>query len=638
MASGDAPADHVVNIASQIEVDKSDKEENEKAFEQYASNVSVCSPGMTLSWTNVGFSVPVKKKEPEKVILKSMTGAAEPGQIVAILGGSGAGKSTFLNVLAGRIGKGTLTGAITVNGKPRQKATWRKVSAYVEQLEVMFKNLTVTETLQYGAQFRLPSTYTKEQKAEKVDRIIQELGLVKCKDTKIGDSELRGISGGEKKRVSIGLELLSQPSILFLDEPTSGLDAFTAVNIIATVSKIAKTRNTTVLMTIHQPRTDILEMCDKILLLAGGESVFFGPLDHALEFFSKMGYPLPPKVNPSDHFLDIVTVDQRSKELMEESSQRIEKFARAWDKEKLLHASEVSSKFEEIDPTHVKGKYNSSWFTQFTTLLGRNFKESFRNPAIIGATLGQGVFMCVVVGFIFYRLDLSQAGIQNRLGALFFLVVNQTFGVVMPLIGTIPLERPIILRERAGGSYQASAAFFAKWISSIPLTLIGTSILALPVYWIIGFQSSVNNYGTFYVILLVHSFAANAMGTMIGSGVKTPQIGQIMGPLVITIFLIFGGSFLNLDSAPVAFRWIQYISIISFSNKALAQNEFIGLVFTCPPYGQCLTDGSAVIKNFSLGNPGIWPSVIINLSIGITFATIGYILFRKVSKPLLRLE
>ncbi|KAJ3101116.1 hypothetical protein HDU97_001641 [Phlyctochytrium planicorne] len=577
MASEDAPIDHVVNITSELttsprnEFDKSNKKENLEQ-EPYASNVSVCSPGMTLSWTNVGFSVPVKKKEPEKVILKSMTGAAEPGQIVAILGGSGAGKSTFLNVLAGRIGKGTLTGSITVNGKPRQRATWRKVSAYVEQLEVMFKNLTVTETLQYGAQFRLPSTYTKEQKAEKVDRIIQELGLVKCKDTKIGDSELR------------------------------------------------------------------VEMCDKILLLAGGESVFFGPLDHALEFFSKMGYPLPPKVNPSDHFLDIVTVDQRSKELMEESSQRIEKFARAWEKEKLLHASEVSSKFEEIDPAHIGRKYNSSWFTQFTTLLGRNFKESFRNPAIIGATLGQGVFMCIVVGFIFYRLDLSQAGIQNRLGALFFLVVNQTFGVVMPLIGTIPLERPIILRERAGGSYQASAAFFAKWISSIPLTLVGTSILALPVYWIIGFQSSVKNYFTFYVILLVHSFAANAMGTMIGSGVRTPQIGQIMGPLVITIFLIFGGSFLNLDSAPVVFRWIQYISIISFSNKALAQNEFTGLVFTCPPYGQCLTDGSAVINNFSLGNPGIWPSVIINLSIGVTYATIGYILFRQVSKPLLRLE
>ncbi|KAI8852325.1 P-loop containing nucleoside triphosphate hydrolase protein [Chytridium lagenaria] len=483
-------------------------------------------------------------------------------------------KSTFLNVLAGRVGVGTLSGQISVNGEPRVRSTWRKITAYVEQQEVMYKNLTVTETLTYGAQ--LP----------RVDDIIQELGLVKCKDTKIGDSDLRGISGGEKKRVSIGLELLSQPSILFLDEPTSGLDAFTAVNIISTISKIAKTRNACIVMTIHQPRTDILELCDKILLLAGGKTVFFGKLDNALTLSR------------------VVTLDQRSKELLEESSP--------------TGIQSVPGNKGRLR----RARYNSSWMTQFGFCLGRNMKEVMRDPATIGASVGQGIFICIL-------LDLTQ-GIQNRLGALFFIVVNQTFGVVMPNIGSIPLQRLIILRERSSGSYCASAAYLAKWVSGLPANLLGASVLALPSSKLLRLiQPSATRYLTFYCIVLVQTFAANGMECSIGS---------ILGPLFITVFLIFGGNFLNLDSAPVVFRWIQWISIISYSNKALAQNELEGLTFTCPPQGQCLTDGRAVIANFALNTPGIWPCVFINIGLGMSFVLIGYFLFRQTSKPLLRLE
>ncbi|KAJ3220187.1 hypothetical protein HDU67_005513 [Dinochytrium kinnereticum] len=233
--------------------------QDKDALPSATSLTSVEGRGLTVAWENVSYSVPTKKKQPEKVILNSMSGCAQPGEILAILGGSGAGKSTLLNVLAGRIGPGTLRGSITVNGAPRKRSTWRKVAAYVEQEEVMFKNLTVAETFQYAAQLRLPSELSKKEKDDRVNDLIAELGLNKCRDTKIGDSDTRGISGGEKKRVSIGNELITQPSILFLDEPTSGLDAFTAVNIISTVSRIAKTRCATAIMTIHQPRTDIRE-------------------------------------------------------------------------------------------------------------------------------------------------------------------------------------------------------------------------------------------------------------------------------------------------------------------------------------------------------------------------------------------
>ncbi|KAI8852327.1 P-loop containing nucleoside triphosphate hydrolase protein [Chytridium lagenaria] len=555
-------------------------------------------PGLALEWNKVSYSVPTKRGQPQKVILSNMDGMAQPGEILAIMGGGCwilSRKSTLLNILAGRVGAGTITGSINVNGAPRKRSTWRKVAAYVEQEEIMYKNLTVTETLRYAAELRLPSVLSKKEKEEKVKEIIAELGLNKCRDTRIGDSDLRGVSG-EKRRD------------LFLDEPTSGLDAFTAVNIVSTVSRVAKARNTTVVMTIHQPRTDILEMCDKILILAAGRTVFFGRLSEALSFFSRMEYPLPPQTNPSDHFIDVATLDQRSPELQESSAARIEKFAAAWESEK-SHKPQFLIEDSTRAPNPGDGANNAIIHH------GRNFKELSRDPATLGATIGQGIIICIVVGFIFFRMDLSQSGIQNRLGALFFIAVNQTFGVVMPTLAVLPLERLIIKRN------------------ALPHTLHP------PPTWMFGLQNSIARYFTFVAVICVHSYTAMALGLMIGSGVKNVQVGQIIGPLVIVLFLVFGGNFLNLDTVPAVFKWIQWISLITYTNKALAQNEFKGLTFTCDRPGNCLTNGNEILATFSLNNPNsIWINVLINFGLSCAFLLLGYVFFRRNCKPLLRLE
>eukprot|EP00842_Homolaphlyctis_polyrhiza_P003077 jgi/Hompol1/3770/HPOL_006734-RA len=213
----------------------------------------------SLKWSNVGYSVTIPKTKAEKQLLKNMFGEVKAGEVVAIMGGSGAGKSTLLNTLAGRIGPGKLTGEILLDGKPRNAATWRLECAYVEQDDVMFRNLSVEETISYAANLRLPSSMSKAEKAKRVDEVIACLGLNGCRKTWIGDELTRGISGGERKRVSIGIELVTNPHLLFLDEPTSGLDAFNAFNVIKTIKDLAVAQNKIVLMTIHQPRTDILD-------------------------------------------------------------------------------------------------------------------------------------------------------------------------------------------------------------------------------------------------------------------------------------------------------------------------------------------------------------------------------------------
>jgi ABC-type multidrug transport system ATPase subunit len=210
----------------------------------------------------------------------------------------------LLNTLAGRIEKNTiLEGEIFVDGKERDPAKWKLQCAYVEQDDILFPNLTVFETIMYSAKLRIPRTFSIEEKTDRVNKVILMLGLEGCRNTKIGDSINRGISGGERKRVSIGIELVTDPQILFLDEPTSGLDAFNAFNAMETLKKLAKAQNKIILLTIHQPRTDILDLFDKVILLTMGQCVWFGSTHDAIEHFGNNGFKLPPKTNPSDFFL-----------------------------------------------------------------------------------------------------------------------------------------------------------------------------------------------------------------------------------------------------------------------------------------------------------------------------------------------
>ncbi|KAH9274984.1 hypothetical protein BASA83_002696 [Batrachochytrium salamandrivorans] len=571
----------------------------------------------SFTWSNVGYSVADKKTKGQKTLLHSMYGEIKAGEVVAIMGGSGAGKSTLLNTLAGRIGPGQLTGDILIDGKKRNIATWRLQCAYVEQDDVVFRNLSVYDTLMYSALLRLPSSIPKAEKVARVESVIASLGLQGCRDTWIGDADHRGISGGERKRVSIGIELVTDPQILFLDEPTSGLDAFNSLNIVSTIKQLAAKQGKIVLMTIHQPRTDILELFDKIILLSMGRCLWFGNTRDALESFENLDYPLPPKTNPSDFFMDIMTLDQRSKELRDASQARIDRFVAAYD---IIRQNTFSST-NMLAPTPIstpglksgnslvnrtRTEWPSSWLGEVMVLLHRNMVDLSRDKASIGTTIGQGLFLMLVLGFIYFKMTNDTGGVQSRIGLLFFLCINQTFAVVMPNISVFPLQRQIIKRERSAGSYRSSSAFVAKLISSLPLSFLGAIVLIIPMYWMVGLQPTAEKYFTFLCIILVHVNAANALGLLLGAGVPNVRVGLIIAPLVNIVFVLFGGQLVNLDKIPAFLRWLQWISIVAYSNKALTQNEFGGLVLDpCAPGRTCYATGEDVIREFSLGNPSL---------------------------------
>ncbi|KAJ2999804.1 ATP-binding cassette sub- G member 2 [Globomyces sp. JEL0801] len=599
--------------------------------------ISIANQPTSFVWSNVNYSVPVNKQS--KQLLKDVSGQVKAGEVIAIMGGSGAGKSTLLNTLAGRIGPGELSGNILVDGKPRNPSTWTRQCAYVEQDDILFKNLTVFETLMYSARLRLSRSIPITEKKALVDKVIAQLGLEGCRNTRIGDEMNRGISGGERKRVSIGVELVTDPNILFLDEPTSGLDAFNAFNAMESIQKMAKETNKIVLMTIHQPRTDILNLFDKIILLSAGQCLWFGPIDDAIKHFDSLGYSLPPKTNPTDYFLDIITPDQRSEELKKSSLERIKKFSKEFkaieSKSSIEKPSSINGSLLDL----VKVDWPSSWIMEFFTLLNRNMINVFRDKMIIGAALGQAFFVALIICMLYWQVTNDIGGVQNRVGVFFFLAINLTFSVVMPSINEFPDTKKQIKRERAAGSYRPSSAFLAKVVSTWPLIIIGNTLMAIPVYWLVGLSATVQQFFTYMLIVYVHVFTANNFGLMIGSAVPSAQVGLIVTPLFLLIFMLFGGLLLNIDKIPSFLRWLQYTSMITYTNKALAQNEFSEtLKFTCEPGQPCYSSGPDVVKAYSLNTPSLWECIGINASMGLLFMIIGLVMFSRTSRPLLRLK
>ena len=248
----------------------------------------------------------IPKKEPSKpqecVVLKGITGMVMPGEMLAILGPSGSGKTTLLTALGGRLG-GELKGMVTYNGKPFSKQVER-TTGFVTQDDVLYAHLTVLETLVYTALLRLPKTLSREEKIAHAEAVVLQLGLTRCKNTMIGGPIVRGISGGEKKRVSIGQELLIDPSLLLLDEPTSGLDSTMAQRIMSVVLDLAR-EGRTIVVTIHQPSSSLFYMFHKVLLLSEGNALYFGRGLHVMDYFESAGFAPSVPMNPADFLLDL---------------------------------------------------------------------------------------------------------------------------------------------------------------------------------------------------------------------------------------------------------------------------------------------------------------------------------------------
>ncbi|KAI5476299.1 ABC transporter [Pseudohyphozyma bogoriensis] len=259
-----------------------------------------------LQFANLTYTLPNGR-----LVLSGVTGSVKPGEIMAIIGASGAGKSTLLDLLAKKEKRGSVGGAIMVNGKKVGDQEYRRVVGFVDQEDTLMPTLTVYETILYSALLRLPREMSYEDKKMRVLETMHELGILGIRDSRIGGEGIRGISGGEKRRVSIACELVTSPSILYLDEPTSGLDSFNAFNVVESLVQLSRTYKRTVVFTIHQPRSNIVALFDKLLLLASGKLIYSGNAKDCQSYFSSVGWACPPGFNIADYLIDLTMQDEK---------------------------------------------------------------------------------------------------------------------------------------------------------------------------------------------------------------------------------------------------------------------------------------------------------------------------------------
>ncbi|KAJ1392752.1 P-loop containing nucleoside triphosphate hydrolase [Sesbania bispinosa] len=551
-----------------------------------------------LKFTDVTYKVVIKgmTTTEEKDILKGITGSVNPGEVLALMGPSGSGKTSLLNLLGARVNHTTIGGSITYNDQPYSKFLKSRIG-FVTQDDVLFPHLTVKETLTYAARLKLPNTLTKEQKEKRALDVIVELGLERCQDTMIGGSFVRGVSGGERKRVCIGNEIIINPSLLFLDEPTSGLDSTTALRIVQMLQDIAEAGKT-VVTTIHQPSSRLFHKFDKLILLGKGSLLYFGKASEAMDYFQCIGCTPLIAMNPAEFLLDLANgnvndisvpseLDDRVHMGNAEAETRNGKPSAAVVQEYLVEAYETrvaeTEKKKLMIPIPLdeelkskicsrKRQWGASWFEQYFILFSRGFKER-RHDYFSWLRITQVISTAVILGLLWWQSDANNPkGLQDQAGLLFFIAVFWGFFPVFTAIFTFPQERAMLAKERATDMYRLSAYFVARTTSDIPLDLVLPVLFLLVVYFMAGLRLSAGPFFLSILTVFLCIVAAQGLGLAIGATLMDLKKATTLASVTVMTFMLAGGFFVK--KVPIFISWIRYLSFNYHTYKLLLKVQY----------------------------------------------------------------
>ncbi|MCL7050140.1 hypothetical protein MKW94_005986 [Papaver nudicaule] len=552
-----------------------------------------------LKFTDVTYKVIIKKVRTtiEKDILNGITGSASPGEVLALMGPSGSGKTTLLNLLGGRLRDPLTTGgSVSYNNLPYSKSLKRRIG-FVTQDDVLFPHLTVRETLTYAALLRLPKALSKHEKKERAMDVICELGLERCQDTMIGGSFVRGVSGGERKRVCIGNEIIINPSLLLLDEPTSGLDSTTALRIVLMLHDIAEAGKT-VVTTIHQPSSRLFHKFDKLILLGKGSLLYYGKASEAMDYFSSIGCSPLIAMNPAEFLLDLANGNVNDVSVPSELEDKVEMgnletqtkkgkpspaivheyLVEAYDtkvadkeKKKLMVPDRIDEDLK-LQLASPKREWGASWWEQFSILFRRGLKER-RHDYLSWLRITQVISTAIILGLLWWQSDTSTPkGLQDQSGLLFFMAVFWGFFPVFTAIFTFPQERAMLNKERAVDMYKLSAYFIARTTSDLPLDLFLPVLFLLVVYFMAGLRLSVGSFFLTMLTLFLSIVAAQGLGLAIGATLMDVKKATTLASVAVMTFMLAGGFFVK--KVPAFISWIRYVSFNYHTYRLLIKVQY----------------------------------------------------------------
>jgi len=610
---------------------------------------------VAISWENIDVFVEVpgpsflkrlccRTKENEKPtwkqVLFNVSGRVEAGTLLAVMGASGAGKSTLMNVLAHRnISQMDVKGTVEVNDRPIGREI-NAISAYIQQEDLFVGSLTVKEHLTFQAFLRMDKHVTDKQRLARVDEVMLQLGLTKCADTYIGiPGRLRGISGGEKKRLAFASEVITDPPLLFADEPTSGLDSFMAESLVTALQQLAA-QGRTIICTIHQPSSEVYAMFDSILLLAEGRTAYMGSTADVIPYFDSLGYPCPVNFNPADHFVHTLAIVPGDEENCHKRVQDIcDVYSAHETTETEPERTERQDSFKNDDYAVRQSPYKASWCQQFRSVFWRSWLTNNRDVVIFRIRLYQSIFVGLIAGIIYFQTKINQAGINNVSGAIFFLLTSITFNNISSVIFTFPVELPVFLREHHNGMYRTDVYFLCKTFAEAPLFLVNPLFLNAIAYWMIGLRGQVLRFLYAYGILALVSVVAVSYGYIVSTvAPSVPAASAISAPLILPLLLL-GGFYVKNTTIPVWLSWLQYLSWFNYGFEALVVNQWddYGKI-TCKVTNNrtntpCVDDGNEVIEYLGLNKGNVLIDIYALLALTVGFRIISFLfLLRKAYK------
>ncbi|CAD5218624.1 unnamed protein product [Bursaphelenchus okinawaensis] len=527
---------------------------------------------VSLSWHNIN----VIHAQTGRKILENVNGIAEPGQLVALMGGSGAGKTTLMNTLLARNLKGLeVEGEVLVNGvELGSKIT--NVAGYVQQDELFVGTLTVQEHLEAQADLRL-ADLTKKQKRARIDELVNQLGLERCRNSRIGVPGItKGISGGEARRLSFASALLNHPPILFCDEPTTGLDSAMAESVVNVMEDLAR-RGYTVICTIHQPSSGLYMKFDQVIFLAAGRLAYFGSPSESVDFFTQCGYPCPRHYNPADLIIEKLAIEPYNEN---ESRQRISSICNTFaDAETTLlfmikvekcRATDVDQIYwDEYDPKMA------SFGGQLRTLLKRNLLDNWRNSSLTRAKLIQKTFMGLFVGLLYFQTPTdTKVGVSNVNGALFYVVSELIYNTFFGVTSILPFEFPLLVREYHDGLYYVASYFFARALSYAPLFTLDGLVMMVLTYVMAGLIPTWTAFFWGMAASILIEQCSAAAGIMISTIAPSYSVAVAVAGPILGLLSLTGGLYANVGSLPFFISWLQNFSWFKYGFEALVINEW----------------------------------------------------------------
>lgn len=541
------------------------------------------------AWRNLKYTIFEGKEKKPKVLLSGINGFAKPGTLTALMGSSGAGKTTLMDVLAGRKTVGLIEGDILVNGFPKKDGAFNRMMGYVEQNDLHLGTQTVREALQFSARLRLSDTITPQQRDGWVEEVLKLLELSDISDRLIGDAVIAGLSPGQLKRVTIGVELVANPTILFLDEPTSGLDSRAALQVMRVVRRIASTGRS-VVCTIHQPSSELFYMFDRLLLLrSGGRTVYFGDVGDQgadlIDYFESCNGDHSPKIpqgtNPASWMLDVIGAGTGGQKFAIDFHDLY--MQSEVHKKNVLDVEVASTPKADDVPIEAEGRFAQSAGVQFSALMTRITRSYWRNTAYNFTRFIILTFLGILFGLVWLQVDdTDQAGVNSKI-AVFFMTAG--FAGVINCSTAMPLNirnRASFYREQASNMYHPVLYAVTNTVIELPVVFILSLCYIIPLYFLVGFSS---NGSAFFKYLAAHyllSLNFLSLGQLLAASLPNAIVAQILQGLWFNFIFLFGGTFIQAGNIPAGWKWFYYINPLPKAVIALSETQFDCSGSSCP--------------------------------------------------------